>query len=426
MKTHTAPARGMRDLLPDQVELRDHAAAVILRAYARYGFRRVETPALEHLALLSTGEGGDNEKLIYKVMKRGDKLDLAAAKTPDDLVDHGLRYDLTVPLARFYAEHAAELPTPFRAIQLGPVWRAERPQKGRFRQFTQCDIDVLGEPSVLAEVELVRATVEALTDLGLDGLTVRLGDRRLLSAFVAGCGFDAARTDEVFITVDKLDKIGVDGVRKELLGKGHDTTAVDAACEVLEAVASGDATTAIARWRDRMDLDEEGEAAEADLLWLETTLKRALPDGADVAIDPTLVRGMGYYTGPLFEISLPGYPFSMAGGGRYDRMIGRISGRDVPACGFSIGFERVVLVLEERGVKPARERRAVALLHGPEVPRDEVVDAAAALRAEDAVTPVPRRKKLGKQLAELEAQGFDRFALLEPGRPPELRDFQEG
>jgi histidyl-tRNA synthetase len=426
VKTNTAPARGMRDLLPDQVERREHAAGKILAAYDRFGFRRVETPALEHIALLSSGEGGDNEKLIYKVMKRGDKLDLAAATGPDDLVDYGLRYDLTVPLARFYAEHAAELPAPFRSIQIGPVWRAERPQKGRYRQFTQCDIDVLGDASVLAEIELIRATVTALADLGLKGLRVRLNDRRLLSAFVEGCGFAPERVGEVFITIDKLDKIGVNGVRKELLSKEHPTRAVEAALEVLTCVAEGQTDEALERWRSAMSLDDDGASVERGLHQIRDIGGRSLPEGATIDIDPTLVRGMGYYTGAIFEVTMEGYPFSMAGGGRYDEMIGRISGRMVPACGFSIGFERVVMVLEDQGISPSRERRHVALLYGADTDFGEVMERSSALRAERySVTTVLRRKKMGKQIDELQAQGFDGFVVLEPGKPADVRAFSD-
>lgn len=432
MKTNTAPARGMRDLLPAEVERRDHAAAVIMAAYERFGYRRVETPALEHIGLLCSGEGGDNEKLIYKVMKRGDKLDLAGAKSPDDLVDFGLRYDLTVPLARFYAEHAGELPKPFRAIQIGPVWRAERPQKGRYRQFTQCDIDVLGEESILAEVELIRATVTALSELGLKGLTVRLNDRRLLAAFVQGCGFQSDRAGDVLITIDKLDKSGVDGVRKELSGKGHEAAAIDKALTVLTAMAEGREAEAFEAYRllctpgDGGPGDAAVKQVENDLLSMNQIVNRSLPDGTTVTIDPTLVRGMGYYTGAIFEVLMEGYPFSMAGGGRYDKMIGRISGRDVPACGFSIGFERVVMVLEDQGLSPPRIRRKVALLYSTEADIADTMGQASTLRDDGhSVTVVVQRKKLGKQIDELKALGYDDFCVPQDGKPLELRSLHD-
>ncbi|MDG2150046.1 MAG: histidine--tRNA ligase [Planctomycetota bacterium] len=426
MKNNTAPARGMRDLLPGQVERRDHAQSVILKAYDCFGYRRVETPALEHIDLLCSGEGGDNEKLIYKVLKRGDKLDLASATRADDLVDFGLRYDLTVPLARFYAEHAGELPSPFRSIQIGSVWRAERPQRGRFRQFTQCDIDVLGEASILAEIELIRATVSALTELGLKGFVVRLNDRRLLNAFIAGCGFSDERIGEVFITIDKLDKIGLDGVAEELLSKQHPGEAVEAAMEVLTCMAEGRRDDALRCWRSRMDLDAEGEEVERGLFQIADIAGRSLPEGSALEIDPTLVRGMGYYTGAIFEVVMKGYPFAMAGGGRYDKMIGRISGREVPACGFSIGFERVVMVLEEQGIVPTRERRHIALLYGTDAELGSLMEEASALRSQGcSVTTVLRRKKMGKQLDELQAQGFDGFGVLDSETPVNVRSFSD-
>ena len=426
MKRNTAPARGMRDLLPAQVEVRDHCAAVIQRAYARFGYQRVETPALEHIGLLTGSGGGDNEKLIYKVLKRGDKLDLAKAQGADDLVDFGLRYDLTVPLGRFYAEHAAELPQPFRAVQIGPVWRAERPQRGRYRQFTQCDIDILGEASELAEVELIQATVTALSALGLTGFTVRLNDRRLLAAMVSSCGFDAAALPAVFITVDKLDKVGLDGVVKELTESGHPAEAVAALGRTLEAVLAPGAL-ADSPLPESVPLDDEGVAVRERLRTIRRLAAAGLPEGATLGFDPTLVRGMGYYTGTLFEVGMEGYPFSIAGGGRYDGMIGGLTGKDVPACGFSIGFERVVLILEEQGLTTTDRPKRLAVLHADAVPADEVVAAATALRAEGhAVATLKARKKVGKQLDELQAQGFDGFAVLEAGAPgaPEVREFR--
>jgi histidyl-tRNA synthetase len=414
----------MRDLLPAQVELRDHCASVIARTYERFGYRRVETPAVEHIELLTGSGGGENEKLIFRILKRGEKLDLGAAGGLDELVEFGLRYDLTVPLARFYAEHAAELPSPFRALQIGPVWRAERPQRGRFRQFTQCDIDILGEAGELAEVELIQATSAALAALGLTGFTVRLNDRRLLAALVAGCGFAEGALPDVFIAVDKLDKLGLAGVLEELAGQGHEAGVLKRLQAALEAALAPEAARSVPVPAG-VPLGAAGEAAAARLLAVRALAAPGLPAGVELLFDPTLVRGMGYYTGALFEVSVPGYPFSFAGGGRYDRMLGGLIGREVPACGFSIGFERVVLALEERGVQPAERPSRVALLHAPELPAAEVVAAAQRLReAGRAVATLPQRKKLSRQLDELAGQGFDGFVVLEAGRAPDVRSFQ--
>src|SRR5712664_3451602 len=307
----------MRDVLPDDVALRDWAMAQILAVYRRHGFVRIETPAVESLRLLLRSDGGENEKLIFKILKRGEKLTSAAG--PDDLADLGLRFDLTVPLVRYYAHNHARLPQPLKAIQIGPVWRAERPQQGRYRQFTQCDIDVLGVASEVADIELIPATTEALAALGLKDLIVRLNDRRLLGAMVAHCGFDPARAGSVLIALDKLDKIGRDEVAAELLG----AVATPAA---LRTLLGSRADEGVWQGLQRILDTVAGQAAGRFRL----------------AFDATLVRGMGYYTGPIFEIQHGDATSSIAGGGRYDRMVGKFIGRDVPATGFSIGFERVI------------------------------------------------------------------------------------
>src|SRR5262249_6290221 len=332
VKFDTAPPRGMKDLFPAEVELRDRATATILATYRRYGFRRIETPALENLRLLQGSGGGENEKLIYKVLKRGAKLDAATTTREEDLADLGLRFDLTVPLARYYAHHRAELPDPFKAIQIGPVWRAERPQKGRFRQFTQCDIDILGVGSEVAEVELILATAEALIELGLEHPRIRLNDRRILSAMASFCGVEPARHGDFFITLDKRDKIGREGVERELREAGHDVGAIS---KLFALVLSGDGESSSALER----LAQAGPAASGGVETLRTILRTVGQEAGNrftAGFDASLVRGMGYYTGPIFEAAYGDYGGSIAGGGRYDRMVGRLLGQDVPACGFSI------------------------------------------------------------------------------------------
>ncbi|MGQ0553761.1 MAG: histidine--tRNA ligase [Planctomycetota bacterium] len=403
-KLPTTPVRGMRDLLPQECALRDAATAAILSVYRSFGFARIETPALEHLELLASGQGGENEKLIFKILRRGEKLDLAKpGLSESDLVDAGLRFDLTVPLARYYAEHQAELPLPFKSIQIGPVWRAERPQKGRYRQFTQCDIDVLGDGSVLAEVELILATCAALQAVGLSGFTVRLNDRRFLQAFATHCKLtEPADRERLFITLDKLDKLGLDGVVAELEAQGLGGVHLKPHLEIL--ASAGRQPDPFARFAAM------SWAAEslADLRTITSAATAALGSLARVQPDFTLVRGMGYYTGPIFEIGIEGSPGSLAGGGRYDEMIGRMLGRAVPACGFSIGFERLMLVLAERGWRPAAAAQRIALLHDPESgDLARTLAEAARLRAAGAVVSVlVARKKAGKQRADLEAQGF--------------------
>jgi histidyl-tRNA synthetase len=411
----------MRDILPAEAELRDAAAGTILAVYRRYGFRRVETPALESLELLTGGGGGENEKLIFKVLKRGAKLDLGAAATEADLADLGLRFDLTVPLARYYAHNIAKLPHPFKAVQIGPVWRAERPQRGRYRQFTQCDIDVLGVTSELAEIELILATTEALAELGLERLTVRINDRRLLATLARWCGFAAERQDSVFITLDKWDKLGPAAVRLELERTGHPTAAIT---RMLELFTGFDPSGGLAVVRRRLHGAGGSDIADG----LERIIQAVAGEAAGrfaITFDPTLVRGMSYYTGPIFEIAAAGFPSSIAGGGRYDEMIGKLLGRDVPATGFSIGFERVVALLLERHRDPARAGTHVALLF--EERGDEpgpVLEAARLLRADGHLVSVqPRAKKLGSQAAALAAQGFDGMAVFDGSRKPDVRWF---
>jgi histidyl-tRNA synthetase len=400
----------MRDLLPADVAVRDHVLESISAVYRRYGYQRIETPALENIARLSSGEGGDNEKLIFEVLRRGLPPAVAAGTPVRELVDLGLRYDLTVPLTRFYGNNQAALPLPFRSLQVGPVWRADRPQRGRYRQFYQCDIDMIGEPTVLAEAELIEATTEALAAIGLTGTTVRLSDRRFLGALAAACGVPEAAQDSFFIIVDKLDKIGWDGVRAELLAAGFDAAQVAAAVDKIQGLTDVPADRlAFALAESVPGLDAavaEDLAAVADAL---AQLAKERP--VSWQFDPTLVRGMGYYTGQVFEIIHPEMSGSVAGGGRYDKLIGRSFGQDVPACGFSIGFERIVDLLSGE-----LARDAVALLVESDVPVADAVAAARDMRAGPegvrVVETVRRSGKFGAQLKRLEAAGFTGFVLL--------------
>ena len=411
VKLDTAPPRGMKDLLPAEVELRDQAAATILGTYKRYGFRRIETPALENLKLLMGSGGGENEKLIYKVLKRGAKLD-AATIHEDDLADLGLRFDLTVPLARYYAHNRATLPDPFKAIQIGPVWRAERPQKGRFRQFIQCDIDILGVASEIAEIELILATASALIALGLEPPKIRINDRRVLSAMATHCGVDFARHGEFFVILDKLDKIGRDGVERELREAGFNESAIG---KLFELLLSDDGGLQDTRLERLARIVPEAAPAVEGLRTIAKAVAREAGDRATLEFDPSLVRGMGYYTGPIFEALHGGGTSAIAGGGRYDRMVGRLLGHDVPACGFSIGFERVVSILEERsgGAAPARER--IAFLFDRDDPMDDVAASAGRLRTGDRVVSLTlKRKNLAKQLDDLAGEGFGSYAVFRP------------
>ena len=407
----TEPPRGMRDILPAEAELRDAAAGTILAVYRRHGFRRIETPALEGLQLLLGGGGGENEKLVFKVLKRGEKLDLGAAATEADLADLGLRFDLTVPLARYYANNQGKLPDPLRAVQIGPVWRAERPQRGRYRQFTQCDIDILGVGSEIAEIELILATTEALGALGLDGLTVRINDRRLLTAMATWCGFAPERHGGVFITLDKWDKLAPGEIRAELEQAGHPAPAIE---RLMALYASTTLPHGLDAMRTRLGSPEAG-GAFGSLSRITETLRAAADGRFDIAFDPTLVRGMGYYTGPIFEIRSSSFTGgSIAGGGRYDGMIGHLLGRPVPATGFSIGFERVVDILGRIRAKGAAEEKRIALLFGePTHELPDVLREAQRLRERGFLVALERRaRNVGAQRAALEKQGYDGVATM--------------
>jgi histidyl-tRNA synthetase len=405
MAQTVTPPRGMRDFLPAEKARREHALSVIRGVYASHGFDEIETPVMEDSSRLHAGLGGDNEKLAFAVMKRGlTRDDLAAAAESGDalsLADLGLRYDLTVPLARFYATHRAALPPVFRAIQIAPVWRAERPQKGRYRQFVQCDIDIIGEAGPLAELELLTATVAALDALGLEGCRIRLNDRRILAGILGSWGVPDDLRERALITIDKLDKIGPDGVATELATLGVDRPGV---ADELRALAAADWHLADGVVPPPAWLDQD---AYRDLI----ALRDAVPD-TPVDFDPTLVRGMGYYTGTIFEIAHPDHGYSLGGGGRYDHMIGRFLGHEVPACGFSIGFERIVDLL---AVRDEGRPRSVALVHDGGLEPAALLALKHELVASGMRVRFERRvKNLRGLLDRVTADGFDAWAAVTP------------
>ncbi len=347
------PVTGMRDILPVEMQVRDYVTNQIKETYRSFGFTQIETPCVEHIENLTSKQGGDNEKLIFKILKRGEKLNLETAQNESDLVDGGLRYDLTLPLSRYYSNNAAQLPSPFKALQMGSVWRADRPQKGRFRQFVQCDIDILGDPTNLAEIELILATTTALGKICPDNaFTVRINDREILKGMALHCGFAEDTMDQVFITLDKMDKIGLEGVEKELLEAGHAKESVDMYTKLLGEM--GDDAQTVRGLGDVL-ADVLPKKVTENLANIMETVTDVAETEFKLAFDPTLVRGMSYYTGTIFEVSMEGFGGSVAGGGRYDKMIGKFTGTDTPACGFSIGFERIVTILMDQGGKVQNE-----------------------------------------------------------------------
>lgn len=394
------PAKGMRDFLPKDFALRQKILSTIQSTYESYGFSRIETPAVENLALLTSKQGGDNEKLIFKILKRGEKLQNSS---DTELCDLGLRYDLTVPLARFYANNMAQLPSVFKAMQMDSVWRADRPQRGRFRQFVQCDIDIIGEESNLAEIELILATTSALHKLGFDNLNVRISDRRLLTALAEKCGFSEEQKSAVFIALDKLDKIGVTGVMQEIeeIASGKAESFVN----MIGKITSAEDPFACCVEELGEYLPEEVKTNLEEILYVTNS---CIANGK-VSFDVTLVRGMGYYTGTIYEISVDGLASSVAGGGRYDKMIGKICGCDVPACGFSVGFERIALLLSERG-ETLVAAGGIAVVLPKDADKKQLLDAEEAcrhLRETSKVTVMRKIKNFAYQLKQLKDDGYD-------------------
>ena len=400
----------MKDILPEEMFIRDYLINIIKKTYGSFGFTSIETPAMEHIENLLSKQGGDNEKLIFKILKRGEKLKLENIKDENDLVDAGLRYDLTLPLARYYSNNQANLPNPFKALQIGNVYRADRPQKGRFRQFTQCDIDILGEASNLAEIELILATTKALSEIAKGKhFTVRINDRRILMAMALYAGYDEDNIGNVFIILDKMDKIGMDGVKKELTELDGEEK-----CSKYLSLFEGlkDNTEAVLSLKDKLKGFIEDGILDSLCEIMDTVLEVNTNDFS-LVFDPTLVRGMGYYTGTIFEVSMEGFSGSVAGGGRYDKMIGRFTGNDTPACGFSIGFERIITILSDAGFKIPDESRKIAFLYEKNIDGNvlkDILKEAASLREDGNIVLVSKMNKNKKfQKEGLEKQGYTEF-----------------
>ena len=365
------PVTGMKDILPKEMAIRDYVIRLIKETYGTFGFTSMETPCVEHIENLNSKQGGENEKLIFKILKRGEKLKLETAEKENDLVDSGLRYDLTVPLCRYYSNNANELPSPFKALQMGNVWRADRPQRGRYRQFMQCDIDILGEPTNLAEIELILATTTLLGKLDFKNFTIRINDRRFLKAMAAYSGFEEKDYDSVFITLDKMDKIGLDGVAAELKENGYAEESVEKYLQLFKEI-TGD-VEGVRACKEKLQGFLPEDAADS-LEMIITSVESAKEADFRMLFDPTLVRGMSYYTGPIFEISMDEFGGSVGGGGRYDEMIGKFTGNNTCACGFSIGFERIVMLLLERGYEIPTKNGKKAYLIEKNMPADKLLN----------------------------------------------------
>lgn len=410
MALNKKPVTGMKDVLPAEMQIRDYVMSVIKENYRKFGFTPIETPCVESIENLSSKQGGENEKLIFKILKRGDKLNLSTAQSEADLVDGGLRYDLTLPLARYYANNAAVLPKPFKALQMGSVWRADRPQKGRFRQFVQCDIDILGEPSNLAEIELILATTTTLGKLGFSGFKVRINERRILKAMAVYAGFAEDELDNVYIILDKMDKIGKDGVKEDLIANGVATDKVEKYMALFDGIET--AADGIAYLGETL-----ADCLDPDVIKSLSEIKESVSSTVDtdfeIVFDPTLVRGMSYYTGTIFEIEMPQFGSSVAGGGRYDRMVGRFTGQDTPACGFSIGFERIITILMDENFQIPDQAKKVAYLVEKGIATEDLCRVIAKAQQERAngrqvlVVRMNKNKKFQKQ--QLMEEGYEEF-----------------
>ena len=402
------PVTGMKDILPAEMAVRDYVIRQIKETYSTFGFSSIETPCVEHIENLSSKQGGETEKLIFKILKRGEKLKLDTAECEADLVDGGLRYDLTVPLSRYYSNHANELPSPFKALQMGNVWRADRPQRGRYRQFMQCDIDILGEPTNLAEIELILATTTLLGKLDFKNFTIRINDRRILKAMAAYSGFAPESYDTVFIILDKMDKIGLEGVRGELEKEGFAKESIDTYLAMFEEITSDVAGVRYVKEKLAGVLDP---AYAEGLELIMNSVDAVKTADFKLAFDPTLVRGMSYYTGPIFEISMDEFGGSVGGGGRYDEMIGKFTGNDTCACGFSIGFERIIMLLMERGFQVPQAGGKKALLIEKNMPAEgmmKVLKQAEEERKNGSQVTIAVMKKNKKfQKEQLKEEGYE-------------------
>lgn len=409
----STPVEGMKDYLPEENALREELIGKIVKTYAENGFRRITTPIVETLDNLDGSDGGENLKLIYRIEKRGEKLEKAfAAGNLKELCDLGLRYDLTLPLARYYTAHAAELPSPFKCIQVDRVYRAERPQKGRMREFIQCDIDILGSDSTDCEAELMAVTAEALQNIGISSFKIAVNHRKVIRSVILRCGFTEEQVNSVCISIDKLDKIGMDGVTAELHEKGFAAEAIEKLAEVFAAKP---------QTAEQLINFGADEAAVGELFGAMDAARELAGNAYEIVFDLTLVRGQGYYTGIVFEVICDEFGGTVAGGGRYDGLIGRFSGKDVPAVGFSIGFERIYSVLLGRNASAGGRRRAAVLYN-----EGQFVGAfryAKGLHKDYDTVLLPAKKKLGKQLSQLEEQGFSAAVVYKDDEPCRLVEF---
>lgn len=387
-KLSPKPAKGTQDLLPQDLKLRNYITKKIVEAYTQRGYTQIETPIIENLENLENADGGENLRMLFKILKRGEKLQLGSASSENDLCDLGLRFDLTLPLSRFYANNLNQLVKPFKAFQMGNVFRAERNQKGRYRQFVQCDIDTLGDPTIYAEIDLMLTVPQALYNIGFKNFIIKVNDRRILKDIIVGAGFAEEDFINVCITADKADKIGEEGVIAELLEKGYEREKIDTFLKNIHTSLN--------------DMDSD---YAKDLKMLMEVVSKHYP----IEFDPTLVRGMGYYTGPIFEIVTPDFGGSVAGGGRYDGLLTKFSKESIPAVGFSIGFERIFGILKEQGFVPPEEETVYAVLFADEALYEKALAFADEKIGQGHIASIYKikRNRIGKEVASFKKNGYE-------------------
>ena len=403
-----SPIKGTQDILPSDEKVRNTLLDIIKDTYLQFGFMQIETPILENISNLTSGDGGENEKLIFKILKRGDKLNLSDATNEADVVDYGLRYDLTLPLSRYFANNISELPSPFKAIQIGPVFRADRPQRGRFRQFYQCDIDIIGEDNILAEIDLITASSHALNKIGFKNYTFRINDRRLLCALIDKANISTRDMSQILIILDKLDKIGLDNVCDEISKLDIDQEKINTFTNDFKAILN---ITSLDEIKNIIG-DEANEAADSlrNIIEIINTQSDA---NINIKFDPSLVRGMGYYTSTIFEISLDDFELSIGGGGRYDSMTSRFGAEKTSAVGISLGFERLAMLAIENNLVSIIDNEVTTILVDKKLNGEELSklfeDVSKRRSNGEHINLVTMKKNKKKQKEDLQQLGYTKI-----------------
>jgi len=392
MKFRKQPAKGTQDVLPKDMALRNYILDVIKKTYAEKGFTQIQTPSVEDINLLTNSDGGENLRMLFKILKRGDKLNLENA-TEKDITDLGLRFDLTLPLSRFYANNRNELPTPFKAVQIGDVWRAERPQKGRYRQFMQCDVDIIGEKSIIAEIELLMTVPEVIHRLGFKNFVLKINDRRLLKDMVISSDISEDKFSSICISLDKVDKIGIEGVKKELAAKELSDTQIKSLIKRMDTKLE--------------DIDSEAAKEINEII---KVVSKYYP----IEFDPTLVRGMGYYTGSIFEVQSNEFKGSLGGGGRYDDLLNKFQSDTIPAVGFSIGFERIVDLLKTKNIEIDTKEK-IALVYINDEYLEKTVELSKEMSDDNKIVSMFKvnKNKVGKKIKKMEEEGFTNIIVVD-------------